>query len=107
VTAPESASDDVVATVHVRNTGDRAGREVVQLYAARPDSAIERPARWLAGFATVDLAAGESADVDVRLAPRALQHWSDDGWTTEPGTFTLHAGRSLADLRLTANVDLG
>jgi beta-glucosidase len=43
---------NAVVTVRVRNTGTRTGREVVQVYASRPDSAVERPTRWLAGFAT-------------------------------------------------------
>ena len=51
------------------------GREVVQVYASRPDSAVERPPRWLAGFAVVEAAAGEEVIVDVALAPRAFQHW--------------------------------
>jgi beta-glucosidase len=45
--------------VTVRNSGSRPGREVVQLYASRPDSAVERPPRWLVGCAAVEAAAGE------------------------------------------------
>ena len=75
-----------------------AGREVVQVYASRPDSAIERPPRWLVGFAVVEAEAGEEVTVDVPLSPRAFQHW-DGGWQTEPGAFVLEAGRSVADLR--------
>ena len=69
------------ARVRLANTGTRRGREVVQVYASRPDSAIERPARWLAGFAVVEADAGEEVIVDVPLAPRAFQHW-DGGWQT-------------------------
>ena len=89
------------STVRLYNAGTRRGREVVQVYASRPDSAVERPARWLAGFAVVEAAAGEEIVVDVPLAPRAFQHW-DEGWQTEPGAFTLEAGRSVADLRVSA-----
>jgi beta-glucosidase len=87
------------ARVRLANTGTRAGREVVQVYASRPDSTVERPRRWLAGFAVVEAAAGEEVIVDVPLNPRAFQHW-DGGWQTEPGAFVLEAGRSVADLRL-------
>ncbi len=90
------------ARVRLANTGTRRGREVVQVYASRPDSAIERPPRWLAGFAVVEADAGEEAIVDVPLSPRAFQHW-DGGWQTEPGEFVLEAGRSVADLRLTSS----
>jgi beta-glucosidase len=88
--------------VRLANTGTRRGREVVQVYASRPDSAIERPERWLAGFAVVEADAGEEVIVDVPLSPRAFDHW-DGGWQTEPGEFTLEAGRSVADLRLTSS----
>ena len=92
------------APVRLANTGTRRGREVVQVYASRPDSAIERPPRWLAGFAVVEADAGEEVIVDVPLAPRAFQHW-DGGWETEPGAFTLEAGRSVADLAWRADRD--
>jgi beta-glucosidase len=77
--------DDRV-TVRVRNTGDRAGREVVQVYTSKPDSAIERPPRWLAGFAIAEAGPGEEVAVEVRIEPRALAHW-DGGWAVEPGEF--------------------
>jgi beta-glucosidase len=88
--------------VTVRNTGHRRGREVVQVYASRPDSAVERPAKWLVGFATVDADPGETVTVGVLIPERAFQHWTDQGWVTEPGTFTLSAGRSSASLPLSA-----
>ena len=57
------------ARVRRANTGTRPGREVVQIYASRPDSSIERPARLLAGFAVVEAAAGEEVIVDVHGCP--------------------------------------
>jgi beta-glucosidase len=86
------------ATIRLCNTGTRRGREVIQVYASRPDSAIERPPRWLVGFTVIEADAGEEIVIDVPLSPRAFQHW-DGGWKTEPGAFTLEAGRSVADLR--------
>jgi beta-glucosidase len=106
--APREAggADGVGVTVRVRNDGPRAGREVVQVYASRPGSAIERPVRWLAGFAAVDAPAGEEAVVEVRLAARAFEHWDEGAgrWATEPGTFELAAGSSSAVLPLSATV---
>ena len=92
------------STVRLVNSGTRRGREVIQVYASRPDSAIERPERWLAGFVTVDADAGEEIVIDVPLAPRAFAHWGDNGWETEPGTFVLEAGRSVADLRVRSEI---
>ncbi len=96
------------ATVRVRNTGARPGREVVQVYASRPDSSIERPVRWLAGFATLDAQPGEEAEVRVPLSRRSFEHWDAAGhaFALEPGTFALSAGRSSGDLRLHGEVSL-
>jgi beta-glucosidase len=77
-------------TVRLHNVGARPGREVVQVYASRPDSAIERPPRWLAGFAVVEADPGEQVAVEVTIDPRALAHW-DGGWTVEPGDFRFEA----------------
>jgi len=76
------------ATVTVRNTGERAGREVVQVYVgpATPDPAL--PERWLAGFAVVHAEPGESVSVDVPLSERAFQVWEDGAWHTLEGPFT-------------------
>jgi beta-glucosidase len=91
-------------SVRVRNTGHRTGRDVVQVYLARPDSTVTRPVRWLAGFAAVTAAPGKTVDVAVQVAPRAIQHWStaDHAWRTEPGAFEVHVGRSAGDLTLSA-----
>ena len=96
----------VAACVQVRNTGARRGREVVQVYASRPDSAVERPVKWLVGFAVVEADPTETVDVGIGIPERAFQHWSDAGWTLEPGTFALAAGPSSASLPLAARVEL-
>ncbi|MCI2957055.1 glycoside hydrolase family 3 C-terminal domain-containing protein [Agromyces atrinae] len=87
------------------NTGDRAGKHVVQVYAERTDSAIERPERWLVGFAVVRAGAGETVEWEVALPKRAFAHWAD-GWQYEEGTFTLFAGSSVVDLARTASIDV-
>jgi beta-glucosidase len=92
------------ATVRLRNTGDRAGRQVVQAYLARPGSAVERPALWLAGFAAATVEPGAEADVVVPLERRAFEHWDDGAWRVEPGAFTVSVGFSAADRPLTATV---
>jgi beta-glucosidase len=100
------AYEQVTATadgvkVRLRNTGERAGREVVQVYVTRPDSEIERPERHLAGWATATAAPGETVEVDVEVPERAYQHWTPEGWATEPGGFTLLIGPSAGDTPLT------
>jgi beta-glucosidase len=104
---PPAGASGVAVCVQLRNTGSRRGREVVQVYASRPDSAVERPAKWLAGFAAVDADPGESVTVGILIPERAFQHWTGAGWSTEPGTYVLAAGPSSASLPLTATIELG
>ena len=105
VTAPGTDGAAEVS-VRVRNTGRRAGREVVQVYLSRPESAHDRPARWLAGFAGVEIPAGETATVRIALPWRAFEHWQQDGWALEPGSFTVEAGPNVADVPLRADLSL-
>ena len=105
ITVPSGGSG-VAACVEVRNTGSRRGREIIQVYASRPYSEVERPAKWLAGFAAVDADPGETVNVGIVLPERAFQHWAEGGWTLEAGTFTVAAGPSSASLPLTATVTL-
>ena len=95
------ASADALVRVTVTNTGDRPGKHVVQVYAERADSEVERPARWLVGFAVVRAEAGETVVAEVPIAARRFMHW-DGGWQLEPGEFTLLVGSSVSDLPLTA-----
>lgn len=101
-----TAGDGTVASVHIANTGSRRGRHVVQVYLRRPESEIDRPALWLAGFATVVADPGEHKEVPVVLAARTFQHWStDEGqWRNEFGAFTMLAGPSSAELLLQAQI---
>jgi hypothetical protein len=96
-TAP--AGGDVVVAVRVRNTGRRRGKEVVQVYLSRPESAVNRPALWLAGFGVVWADPDEPVVAEILIGARAFQHWStaDHAWRTEPGIFELTVGRSVAD----------
>jgi beta-glucosidase len=97
--AEVAAGEPLAVRVRVRNTGQRAGTEVVQVYLAREDSAVERPVRWLAGYARAHAVPGAAAEVEVEVAARAFQHWAG-GWRTEEGDFEVLVGRSVADIRL-------
>ncbi|WP_280270113.1 beta-glucosidase family protein [Nocardia wallacei] len=91
-------------TVTVTNIGERAGKQVVQVYLSREHSAIDRPVRWLAAFATVTLEPGESQRVEIALPQRAFEHWTADGWAVESGVFGVHVGTSVIALPLAAEV---
>jgi beta-glucosidase len=107
VHAPASvaAGETLPVTVDVENRGARDGKQVVQVYAERPDSAVDRPVRWLVGFAPVRVPAGERVRVQVSVPTRLLAYWQD-GWRYEPGTYQLRVGTSAVDLPLAAKVEL-
>jgi hypothetical protein len=89
---------DAVMTVRLRNTGTRPGREVVQVYASAPDSAVERPARWLVGFAGASADPGQEVTVQVTVPARSLAHWDGQThtWTIEQGRLRLAVGPPTA-----------
>ncbi len=99
-------ADETGVTLTVTNTGSCAGAEVVQLYVAKPDAKIFRPAKELKGFAKVYLAAGESKTVTIPLDDKAFRYWNvkTDRWEVEGGSYQLLAGASSADIRLTTAV---
>lgn len=97
----------VQLTVEVTNTGARHGKQVVQVYASREASAIDRPVRWLVGFAPVWADAGASAIATITVPARAFAHWEGDrdgGWQWESGDVTLHVGTTVSQTPLTALV---
>ncbi|GEL95313.1 beta-glucosidase family protein [Cellulomonas composti] len=95
---------DVVTTI--RNSGPRAGREVVQVYVEPPAGSNDRPVRWLGGFAGASAAPGEQVEVRVRVSASAFRAWDvvRGGWVTPAGTYRMRVGRSSSDLRHTVDV---
>ena len=95
-------------TLTVKNTGNRAGAEIVQLYIAKPDAKVFRPAQELKAFAKVQLAAGESKTVTLTLDDKAFRYWNTktDSWEVEGGSYEIRVGASSADIRLTAVVEV-
>ena len=90
----------------VSNTGARAGKLVVQVYAERVTSGVDRPSRWLVGSCVVRAEPGDPTDVRIPVPRRELAHW-DDGWHVEPGEFVLRVGTSAADLPLAVTCTVG
>lgn len=93
----------------VTNTGKAAGAEIVQLYVAKKDrqnSPVYRPAQELKGFVKVFLQPGESQTVEIPLDEKAFRYWNTaaGAWTVEGGVYTLRAGASCEDIRLSADI---
>lgn len=95
-------------TLSVTNSGDRAGREVVQAYSALAQSSVSRPPAELRAFASVSLEAGETRDVTLTIDRADLAYWSTavNGWLVEGGEYSLNVGSSSRDIRLTATVEV-
>ncbi|NEA28374.1 beta-glucosidase family protein [Actinomadura bangladeshensis] len=105
----ERAATDGTVTVSavVRNTGDRAGTEVAQLYLSDPVASVVRPARWLAGWARVRLEPGAAARIAFRVhADRTSFTGPDLRRIVEPGVVEVAVGRSSADLPLAGSFTL-
>ncbi|MFD1714791.1 glycoside hydrolase family 3 C-terminal domain-containing protein [Amnibacterium flavum] len=83
------------AVVRVTNRGVRAGRHVVQVYAAREEGG--RTVRPLLGFRSVAIGAGETVEVEVGASTRPLQRWTADGFVTDPGEITVEAASYSGD----------
>jgi len=96
VSAPSiRAGDPATVTVTVRNSGSRAGTEVVQLYMRHDAPSVTRPVRELRGFQRVTLQPGESKSVRFTLAPADFALYDlDMRRAVEAGTYTLWAGGS-------------
>ncbi len=94
----------------VKNTGTRAGAEVVQFYVTVPKSPVKRPIKELVGFQRVELQPGESRRVTFTLpyTAQALWYWheSQRKFVLQPGTLKLMIGHSSADIDLTGEVHL-
>jgi len=106
---PASAAATATVTVPVTNTGDRAGSQIVQVYAG-PISTdkVETVEKSLAGFAKVELAPGQTERVKIELDTRALSYWDEsaDKWVTPRGDVQILVGTSSADLKQAGTVTI-
>ena len=99
-------TDTLTVTATVKNTGNRAGKTVAQLYVGDVESTPIRPVRELKGFVKVLLQPGESKEVSFTLDKRAFAYWNRQihDWHVETGVFTVEVGASSRDLPLKAEV---
>ncbi|PPG28664.1 glycosyl hydrolase [Pseudoclavibacter sp. RFBG4] len=93
-------------TADVRNTGDRRGKQVIQVYASRPDSRVDRPVRWFVGSSVVRADVGQEVRVEIPFSSRAFADWAD-GWHVEPGEYTLEVGLAVDDLQHRVDIAVG
>ena len=101
---PQVREDNITVTVTVTNTGDCAGREVVQLYASAPQGKLGKPARVLVAFEkTTTLQPGQSETVQLTFPLYAMASYDDAGkvckaaYVLEAGEYTLYCGENVRD----------
>lgn len=101
-------SDGIKVTVDVSNTGNRAGKDVVQLYVSAKDSKVIRPVRELRGFEKVELQPGETKTVSFELDSRAFAYWNKDisDWYVETGAYEIQIGKNAQEILLSAEVEV-
>jgi len=96
--------DSLQVSVEVRNTGNLAGDEVVQLYVRHLNASVPVPIRSLAGFSRIHLEPRESRQVSFTVSPRQLSVVDDQGKRrVEPGEFQIEVGGKQAGFKGTAN----
>ncbi|WP_297072229.1 glycoside hydrolase family 3 C-terminal domain-containing protein [uncultured Duncaniella sp.] len=93
--------ESLTITIPVRNTGDREGKETVQLYIGDDKASVLRPVKELKGFEKIDLAPGEEKTVNFTVSPDALKFYDPESasWVAEPGKFRAYIGSSSTDIR--------
>ena len=94
-----SENGKVTVSVNVTNTGDREGKEIVQLYIGDDECSVERPVMELKAFRKVSIKPGETVKVSFPVNADMLKFYGTDGWTLEKGSFTAYVGAASDDIR--------
>lgn len=95
------ANGTLSVSVDVTNTGNREGKEVVQLYIGDDEASVERPVMELKGFRKIALKPGETQKVSFTIEPDMLKFYDVNAadWALEKGTFTAYVGAASDDIR--------
>ena len=103
-----NAAGEAAVSVDVKNTGTRAGDEVVQMYVKRLNSAVERPIKELRGFQRITLQPNETRTVRLPLKATDLTFWDagKQSFVVEPGSVGIMLGASSADVRIEKTISV-
>jgi len=102
-----SENDTIVAKVNVKNTGSKAGSEVVQLYVKDLLASVSRPIIELKGFQKVELKPGESKQISIEVPVQELKFLDEKmNWIVEKGTYRIMIGNSSKNLPLKQNIEV-
>lgn len=101
-----SENGNVTVSVNVTNTGEREGKEIVQLYIGDDECSVERPVMELKAFRKVSIKPGETVRVSFPVNADMLKFYGTDGWTLEKGSFTAYVGAASDDIRTSAKFNV-
>ncbi|MBR6900034.1 MAG: glycoside hydrolase family 3 C-terminal domain-containing protein [Bacteroidales bacterium] len=102
--------EQIEVSVTIKNTGNRPGKEVAQVYVAAPKGTLEKPAKELKAFGkTRELQPGESQTLRMTLQLRDLASFdeSQSAWVVDAGTYTFMVGANVCDIKSTATLKVG
>lgn len=103
------ANDTINIAVTIKNTGNQAGKEVVQIYVSKPNSSIDRPTQELKAFAkTRSLNPGETEDILIKIPVSELSYWDEQkaAWALEKGVYSIKSGASSRAIKLTKEINI-
>ena len=93
-------SDTLTASISIRNTGDRDGEEVVQMYIRDMNASVTRPVKELKGFKKISLRAGEEKEVSFPITVDQLKFYDQQmNYISEPGEFKIYIGKSSKEVK--------
>jgi beta-glucosidase len=101
-------NDTINMSLTIKNSGNLAGKEVVQVYTEKTSSVIDRPIQELRSFAkTRNLKAGATDSISIRIPVKELRYWDEkeNGWVLEKGVYHIKVGASSRDIRLVVEVE--
>lgn len=98
----------LTVSVDVENTGNRAGKEVIQIYAAPGETETARPVKELRAFDKIELALGEKKTVSFELDARAFAYWNTEihGWYVESGAYEIQVGKNAEEVLLHTTIQV-
>ena len=96
----------IQVSVNVKNTGNRSGKTVIQLYVGAPETEVVRPVRELKGFEKIFLEVGEEKTVTFTLDERAFAYWNTTihDWYVEDGTYNVMIGDNADQMCLSEEI---
>jgi len=101
-------NDIVHVSFYIKNTGNREGAEIAQIYVQDVESSVPRPVKELKGFKKIFVKPGEAKSVEIELDQSAFSYWDPErkAWTLEHGEFNILVGASSSDIRLRKTIKL-